>query len=293
MNDVVMHPIPEHAKARALIDEAKYREMYAASIADPDAFWGDKAKGLDWIKAPSTVRNASFAYDNVSINWFEDGTLNVAANCIDRHLETRGDQTAIIWEGDDPNVSKHITYRELHTEVCKFANVLKGLGVTKGDRVIIYMPMIPETAYAMLACARIGAIHSVVFGGFSPDALASRVADCGAKLVITADEAPRGGRNTPLYVNADKALEKTADVRMLVVQRTGGDVGWNGARDVWLHEALEGVSADCPPEEMNAEDPLFILYTSGSTGTPKGVVHSSAGYLLYNRHHAPLDLRLP
>ncbi|MDH3667218.1 MAG: acetate--CoA ligase [Paracoccaceae bacterium] len=282
MSEVVTHPIPEAAKARALINEAKYNEMYKASIEDPDGFWGEHAKRLDWIKAPTKVSNASFDYDNVSIKWFEDGTLNASANCVDRHLEKRGDQTAIIWEPDDPEApSRFITYRELHTEVCKFANVLKNLGVKKGDRVIVYMPMIPETSYAILACARIGAVHSVVFGGFSPDALASRVKDCGAKLVITADEAPRGGRNTPLKVNADKALANMPDVKTLVVKRTGGDIAWDPNRDIWLHEAEEGVSADCPPEEMNAEDPLFILYTSGSTGTPKGVVHSCAGYLLF------------
>ena len=282
MSEVITHPVPEAAKARALIDWDKYQAMYKASVENPDAFWGEHGKRLDWIKPYTKVRNASFAYDNVSIKWFEDGTLNVTANCIDRHLEKRGDKIAIIWEPDDPNAdARHITYRELHTEVCKFANVLKKQGVTKGDRVIIYMPMIPETAYAMLACARIGAIHSVVFGGFSPDSLSSRIKDCGAKLVITADEAPRGGRNTPLKVNADKALANIPGVKTLVVRRTGGNIAWDPARDTWLHDAEEGISADCPPEEMNAEDPLFILYTSGSTGTPKGVVHTTGGYLLY------------
>jgi acetyl-CoA synthetase len=281
MSEVQMHPVPAAVAANALIDNAKYHEMYQASVDDPEAFWGEQGKRLDWIKPYTKVKNTSYAYDNVSINWFEDGTLNVAANCIDRHLAERADQTAIIWEADDPNVSKHITYRELHEQVCRFANVLKGLGVKKGDPVVLYMPMIPEAAYAMLACARIGAVHSVVFGGFSPDALASRVDDCGSKLVITADEAPRGGRNTALKANADKALAKLPGVKLLVVKRTGGDIAWNPDRDTWLHEAEAQVSADCPAEEISAEDPLFILYTSGSTGKPKGVQHTSGGYLLF------------
>jgi len=282
MTEVQMHPVPADIKARALIDNARYQEMYKASVDDPEKFWGDQGKRLDWIKPYGKVKNTSFAYENVSIKWFEDGTLNAAANCIDRHLATRGDQTAIIWEPDDPKAeSRHITYRELHREVCRFANVLKKMSVAKGDRVIIYMPMIPEAAFAMLACARIGAVHSVVFGGFSPDSLASRVEDCGAKLVITADEAPRGGRNTPLKANADKALARLPGVKMLVVRRTGGNIAWDPARDTWLHEAEAGVADDCPPVEMGAEDPLFILYTSGSTGKPKGVLHSTAGYLLY------------
>jgi len=282
MTEVQMHPVPADIKARALIDNAKYQEMYKASVDDPEKFWGDQGKRLDWIKPYGKVKNTSFAYENVSIKWFEDGTLNVAANCIDRHLAKRGDQTAIIWESDDPKAeTKQITYRKLHAEVCRFANVLKKMGVKKGDRVIIYLPMIPEAAYSMLACARIGAVHSVVFGGFSPDSLASRVEDCGAKLVITADEAPRGGRNTPLKANADKALAKLPGVRMLVVRRTGGKVAWDAARDTWLDEAEKGVSADCPPLELSAEDPLFILYTSGSTGKPKGVLHTSGGYLVY------------
>ncbi|MHA1528628.1 MAG: acetate--CoA ligase [Alphaproteobacteria bacterium] len=281
MSEEQIHPVPAAVAAHALIDNAGYREMYQASIDDPEAFWGEHGLRLDWIKPYTRVKNTSYAYDNVAIKWFADGTLNVAANCVDRHLATRADQTAIIWEADDPTLSKHITYRELHAEVCRFANVLKGLGVTKGDRVILYMPMIPEAAYAMLACARIGAIHSVVFGGFSPDALASRIEDCRATLLITADEAPRGGRNTALKANADKALAKLPGVKMLVVRRTGGEIDWNPDRDTWLHEAEAVVSADCPVEEMNAEDPLFILYTSGSTGQPKGVLHSSAGYLVY------------
>ena len=269
--------------ARAHIDAAKYESMYAAAAENPESFWAEEGKRIDWIQPYSKVKNVSYAFGNVSIKWFEDGTLNVAANCIDRHLATRGNQTAIIWEPDNPaDDAKHITYNELHSEVCRLANVLKSLGVGKGDRVVIYMPMIPEAAYTMLACARIGAIHSIVFAGFSPDALAARINGCDAKLVVTADEAPRGGRNTPLKANADKAFEAvTGDARMLVVQRTGGDVTMTGGRDFWLHEAAAGVDADCPPEEMNAEDPLFILYTSGSTGQPKGVVHTTGGYIVY------------
>ena len=275
-------PTPETV-ANAHVDGAKYDAMYAASIADPDAFWAEHGKRIDWIKPYSSVKDVDYSFGNVSIKWFDDGTLNAAANCIDRHLATRADQTAIIWEPDDPSVeAQHITYRALHQNVCRFANVLKSLGVGKGDRVVIYMPMIPEAAYAMLATARIGAIHSVVFAGFSPDALAARVNGCDAKLVITADEAPHGGRNTPLKTNADKAFESiTANSQMLVVQRTGGDVPMTAGRDHWLHEASASVSDDCPPEEMAAEDPLFILYTSGSTGQPKGVVHTTGGYIVY------------
>ena len=270
-------------EAKAHADRAKYDEMYAQSVNDPEGFWGEHGKRIDWIKPYTKVKNTSFTPGNIDIRWFEDGTLNVSANCIDRHLATRGDQTAIIWEPDDPNAeAQHITYRQLASHVGKFANVLKELGVEKGDRVVIYLPMIPQAAFAMLACARLGAIHSIVFAGFSPDALAARVNQSGAKVVITADEAPRGGRNTPLKTNADKAFAKVENgAQMLVVKRTGGDVPMESGRDHWLHEMEAGVSDQCDPVEVGAEDPLFILYTSGSTGQPKGVVHCSGGYLVY------------
>ncbi len=280
MNDV--YPVSDEWAARAFADNEKYLEMYQASVDDPDAFWGEHGKRLDWIKPYTKVKNTTFGPGDVSIKWFEDGVLNVTANCIDRHLETRGDQVAIIWEGDDPSVDKKITYKQLHSEVSRFANVLKGMGVAKGDRITLYMPMIPEAAYAMLACARIGAVHSVVFGGFSPDSLAGRLPDCDSKLVIPADEGLRGAKVIPLKVNTDAALEKCGgDVKTLVIRHTGGDVNMQAGRDIWYDEAVAGVSDDCPPEPMNAEDPLFILYTSGSTGQPKGVLHTTGGYLVY------------
>ncbi len=276
-----IYPPSDEFVAQSLLNDAQYQEMYDSSIKDPDAFWGEQGKRLDWMTPYTKVKNTTYEYPNVSIKWFEDGVLNVSANCIDRHLADRGDQTAIIWEGDNPTEDAHITYRDLHTHVSKLANVYKSLGVGKGDRVVLYMPMIPEAAYAMQACARIGAVHSIVFAGFSPEALASRIDDCGAKLVVTADEAPRGGRNTPLKSNVDKAMDICGDVATLVVERTGGDVEMKKGRDHSYKATMADASADCPPEPMNAEDPLFILYTSGSTGKPKGVVHSTGGYLLY------------
>ncbi len=280
MTDQTWKPSDEIV-ANANVNAEQYDAMYAASIADPDAFWGEQGRRLDWIKPFTKVKNTSFDYHNVSIKWFEDGKLNVSANCVDRHLEKRAHQTAIIWESDDPGVSEHISYQELYEKVSKFGNVLHAMGVKKGDRVILYMPMIPQAAYAMLACARIGAIHSIVFAGFSADALRARIEGSGAKLVITADEAPRGGRHTPLKANADKALAGMTGVKQLVVRRTGGEIAWDADRDHWLHEEMERVSDHCEPVAMSAEDPLFILYTSGSTGAPKGVVHTTGGYLTY------------
>ncbi|MBX3494720.1 MAG: acetate--CoA ligase [Parvibaculum sp.] len=281
MSDEIF-PVPAEWKKRAAIDDAKYREMYEASVNDPENFWRREGLRIDWMKPYTKIKNTSFDTHNVSIKWFEDGTLNASVNCIDRHLEKRGQQTAIIWEGDDPKDHKEISYRELHEAVCRFANVLKAQGVKRGDRVTIYMPMIPEAAYAMLACARIGAVHSVVFGGFSPDALAGRIVDCASNCVITADEGVRGGRKIPLKANTDEALTKCPDVKsVIVVKHTGGKVGMKAGRDVWYGEAAAKVSADCTPEEMGAEDPLFILYTSGSTGKPKGVLHTTGGYMVY------------
>jgi acetyl-CoA synthetase len=269
-------------KARAYVDDAKYQEMYADSVADPEKFWGEHGKRIDWIKPYTKVKNTSYAPGKVSIEWFGDGTTNVAMNCIDRHLPKRANQIAIIWEGDDPKDSRNITYQELHDEVCRFANVLRNRGVGKGDTVTIYMPMIPEAAFAMLACARIGAIHSIVFGGFSPDSLAGRIEGCQSKMVITADEGLRGGRKVPLKANVDAAIDKAGGVdHVVVVRRTGGKVDMKAGRDVYYDEAARQVTTECPVEEMNAEDPLFILYTSGSTGAPKGVVHTTGGYLVY------------
>ncbi len=271
-----------------------YREMYRASIDDPAAFWAEQAQRLDWMISPTAIKNTSFAPGNISIKWFEDGVLNVCANCVDRHLPERADQVAIIWEADDPSLHKEITYRELHEEVSRLGNVMKSLGISKGDRVVIYLPMIPEAAYAMLACARIGAIHSVVFAGFSADALGARINGCDAKLVITADTAPRGGRVTKLKDNVNQALlHDVQEVKCLVVRRTGDQIAWRDGLDFWLHEEAAKVDAECPAEPMNAEDPLFILYTSGSTGQPKGVVHTTGGYLLYAAftHETVFDYR--
>jgi acetyl-CoA synthetase len=280
--------------AMGKIDEAEYFRRYQESIADPNGFWGREGKRLDWIKPYTKVMNASFDGD-VAIKWYEDGTLNASYNCIDRHLPTKADQTAILWEGDDPGEDRKVTYRELHEGVCRLANVLKSRGVKKGDRVTIYMPMIPEAAFAMLACARIGAVHSVVFGGFSPDSLAGRIEDCRSTVLITADEGLRGNREVPLKKNADAAMA-SCPVKVetcIVVRRTGGAVDWVQGRDIWYHEACAAVPADCPPAEMSAEDPLFILYTSGSTGKPKGVLHTTGGYCVYTSmtHEYVFDYR--
>jgi acetyl-CoA synthetase len=277
-------PVRPEIAARALVNEAQYREMYERAVRDPDGFWAEQARRISWMKPPTKIKNTSFS-GNVSIRWYEDGMLNASVSCLDRHLAAHGDQTAIIWEGDDPSVSRHISYRDLHEEVCRFANALKGLGVKKGDRVTIYLPMVPEAAVAMLACARIGAIHSVVFGGFSPDSLLNRIQDCDSNLLITADEGRRGGRTVPLKANADVALKQCPGVKnVVVVKVTGGDVGMQPGRDHDYHALCKAASADCPPVEMNAEDPLFILYTSGSTGRPKGVLHTTGGYMVWSAY---------
>ena len=282
MTEQSLIKVTDEVKRTALIDNEKYLQEYERSINDPQNFWAEHGQRIDWIKPYTRIKDVSYSEKDLHIKWFYDGTLNVSSNCLDRHLEKRGDQTAIIWEGDDPKEDKRISFKELHSEVCKFANALKELGVKKGDRVTIYMPMIPEAAVAMLACARVGAIHSVVFGGFSPDALAGRIQDCDSSLIITADEGIRGGKPIPLKANTDAALNSCPMCKtVVVVKRTGGKIDWVEGRDYWYHDITSAQSVECQPEEMNAEDPLFILYTSGSTGKPKGVMHTSGGYIVY------------
>ncbi|AUX95029.1 acetate--CoA ligase [Mixta gaviniae] len=284
MSQIIKHPVPASIAEHTLINAEQYQSMYQQSVQDPDAFWGEQGKMLDWIKPYTRVKNTSFAPGNISIRWYEDGTLNLAANCLDRHLHERGDHPAIIWEGDDASESKTLTYRQLHREVCRFANVLKELEIKKGDVVAIYMPMVPEAAVAMLACARIGAVHSVIFGGFSPEAVAGRIIDSSARLVVTADEGVRAGRTIPLKKNVDEALKNpgvTSIEHVVVLKRTGNEIAWQNGRDHWWHERMNSACSHHQPEEMNAEDPLFILYTSGSTGKPKGVLHTTGGYLVY------------
>ncbi|MEM7729787.1 MAG: acetate--CoA ligase, partial [Pseudomonadota bacterium] len=292
------YPVPDEFARNANLSQEQYRAMYAASIADPENFWSEQGQRIAWMKPYTRAKDVSLEEGDFRINWYADGTLNVTESCLDRHLETRGDKAAIIWEGDDPSDSRTLSYRELHAEVCRFANAMKALGVRKGDRVTLYMPMIVEAAVAMLACARIGAVHSVVFGGFSPEALAGRITDCDSRFVITADEGLRGAKTIPLKTNCDAACDIAANVgnsvdTVLVVRRTGGDVEMRTGRDVWLHDALQDVPDDCPAEPMNAEDPLFILYTSGSTGKPKGVLHTCGGYLVWASltHELVFDLK--
>ncbi len=284
MSEAKTYPVSASIAERAWADERTYEELYAESVGNTDAFWSDQAKRLEWLKPFTQVKDTSYAPDDLHIRWFADGELNVSANCLDRHLAERGEQTAIIWEGDDPGDDLHISYRELHERVCRLGNALRSLGIKKGDRVTIYLPMIPEAAVAMLACARIGAIHSVVFGGFSPEALRGRIEDCASNVVITADEGLRGGKTIPLKANVDASIGLLAEGKVdtvIVVRRTGSKIDWSEGRDHWYHDITSTADSDCPAEPMNAEDPLFILYTSGSTGQPKGVLHTSAGYLLY------------
>ena len=282
MSEAHVYPVTAEFAKNAHIDKAKYEDMYGASIDDSEAFWAEHGKRIDWIKPYTKVRDVNFKTPGVSIKWFYDGTLNASANCLDRHLETRGDHTAIIWEGDDPADSEHVTYRDLHERVCRLSNAIKARGVKKGDRVTLYMPMVVEAAVAMLACTRIGAVHSIVFGGFSPDSLSARIIGCDSNCVITADEGLRGGKKVPLKANTDEALKDCPSVEtVIVVNRTGGDVNMQEGRDVWYEDVCAEASPDCPPEEMNAEDPMFILYTSGSTGAPKGVLHTTGGYMVY------------
>tara|TARA_R110000787_G_scaffold14819_33_gene45640 strand:- start:106 stop:2043 length:1938 start_codon:yes stop_codon:yes gene_type:complete len=282
MSDNTLFPVPEDWAKKAWVDNDKYQDMYQRSIDDPEGFWGEQGKRLNWIKPYTQIKDVSYAKEDLHIRWYHDGTLNASANCLDRHLSTRGDQVAIIWEGDEPDDDRRITYRELHEEVCKFANAMKSLGIKKGDRVTIYLPMIPEIAVAVLACARIGAVHSVIFGGFSPDSIAGRIQDCDSNAIITSDEGVRGGRPIPLKGNTDEALKQCPSIEhCIVVNRTGGKIDWVEGRDHWYHDLMADASPDCPPEEMDAEDPLFILYTSGSTGKPKGVLHTTGGYMVY------------